>query len=48
VKRWLFNGAQDVMEVAGTRTLLIPWVAEVVKRVDLPKRRIDVAWEADW
>jgi 16S rRNA processing protein RimM len=48
VKSWLFNGAQDVMEVVGTRTLLIPWVPEVVRKVDLPKRQIDVAWESDW
>jgi 16S rRNA processing protein RimM len=49
VKRWLFNGAQDVMEVAGDGKLrLLPWIPEVVKRVDLLKKRIDVAWGADW
>jgi len=48
VKRWMFNGAQDVMEVAGDRTRLIPWTAEVVKRVDLGKRRIHIEWGADW
>ena len=48
VKRWMFNGAQDVMEVAGRRTLFVPWVAAVVKGVDLEKRQIHVEWGADW
>jgi 16S rRNA processing protein RimM len=49
VKRWVFNGAQDVMEVAGDgKVRLLPWVAEVVREVDLQKRQIHVAWGADW
>jgi len=49
VKRWMFNGAQDVMEVVGDgKVRLLPWVPEVVKKVDLLKKQIDVAWEADW
>ena len=49
VKRWTFNGAQDVMEVEGSgRQRLLPWIPEVVKKVDLLKKRIDVEWEADW
>ena len=48
VKRWMFNGAQDVMEVAGERTRLIPWTAEVVERVDLGTQRIHIRWGADW
>ena len=49
VKRWVFNGAQDVMEVAGDgRVRLLPWIAEVVRDVDLEKRQIRVAWGADW
>jgi 16S rRNA processing protein RimM len=48
VKRMFSNGAQDVMEVAGDRTRLLPWVAAVVKDVDLPNRRVKVEWEADW
>lgn len=49
VKRWLFNGAQDVMEVAGSgKTRLIPWIADVVRDVDLSKRQIRVEWGADW
>jgi ribosomal 30S subunit maturation factor RimM len=44
----VFNGAQDVMEVAGERTRLMPWIPSVVKRVDLQQRRIEVDWGADW
>ena len=45
VKQWTTNGAQDVMEVDGR---LIPWVAAIVKEVDLAARRIVVDWGADW
>jgi 16S rRNA processing protein RimM len=48
VKRWMFNGAQDVMEVAGEKTRLIPWTAEVVREVDLEQRRIHIEWGVDW
>jgi 16S rRNA processing protein RimM len=48
VTRTYSNGAHDVIEVTGDRTRLIPWVPAVVKEVDLPKRRIDVEWGADW
>jgi 16S rRNA processing protein RimM len=48
VKRWLFNGAQDVMEVTGKRALLVPWVASVVRTVDLEKKQIHIEWGADW
>ena len=48
VKRWLFNGAQDVMEVSGERTHFIPWVASVVRDVDLGRRRIHIEWQEDW
>ena len=49
VKRWTFNGAQDVMEVAGNgKVRLLPWVPEVVTSVDLAKRQIHVDWGADW
>lgn len=48
VTRSYWNGAQDVIEVGGERTRLIPWVAAVVKEVDLPRRQIRVEWEADW
>ena len=48
VKRLFTNGAQDVMELAGDRERLLPWVPTVVKSVDLQNRRIEVEWEADW
>lgn len=48
VRQWFSNGPQDVMEVAGEKTHLVPWVAAVVKRVDLEAKRIEVAWGADW
>ena len=48
VKRLFTNGAHDVMEVAGARTYLMPWVPSVVKEVDLPGGQITVAWGADW
>ena len=48
VKQWITNGAQDVMELAGERTRLIPWVPAIVKEVDLAARRVVVEWGADW
>jgi len=48
VKRFFTNGAQDVMEVAGERTHLIPWVSAIVKQVDLEGRSILVEWSAQW
>jgi 16S rRNA processing protein RimM len=48
VKQWITNGAQDVMEVAGERSRLIPWVATIVREVDLGAKRIVVDWGADW
>lgn len=48
VKKFFTNGAQDVMELAGDRTRLLPWVPTVVKQVDLAAGRIEVEWEADW
>jgi 16S rRNA processing protein RimM len=48
VRRWISNGPQDVMELAGDPVRLLPWVAGVVKKVDLEAGRIEVEWEADW
>jgi 16S rRNA processing protein RimM len=49
VKRWMYNGAQDVMEVAGKgRTRLLPWIPDVIKKVDLAKGQVEVDWGADW
>jgi 16S rRNA processing protein RimM len=48
VTRTYSNGAHDVIEVAGTRTHLIPWVPSVIKQVDLLKKRVEIEWGADW
>lgn len=48
LRQWLTNGPQDVMQLAGERERLLPWVPTVVTRVDLEAGRIEVAWEADW
>lgn len=48
VRQMSSNGAHDVMEVAGVRTRLLPWVPTVVRDVDLRKRRIEVEWQEDW
>lgn len=48
VKQMSSNGVHDVMEVAGERTRLLPFVPAYVKQVDLQKRRIDVEWGVDW
>ncbi len=48
VQHWFTNGPQDVMEVVGERTRLLPWVPTVVKQVDLEAKRIEVEWGADW
>ena len=48
VKQLFSNGAQDVVEVTGERTHLMPWIPSVVKQVDLPGGRITVEWGSDW
>jgi 16S rRNA processing protein RimM len=48
VQRMFTNGAQEVMEVIGDRTRLLPWVPAIVKKVDLEKKQIGVEWGADW
>jgi 16S rRNA processing protein RimM len=48
VKGLFSNGAHDVAELSGERPRLLPWVAAVVKNVDLAARRIEVDWGADW
>ncbi len=43
------NGAHDVMRVgAGGVERLVPFVAAVIRAVDLARRRIEVDWGADW
>lgn len=48
VKGMFSNGAHDVAELSGERPRLLPWVPVVVKKVDLPERRVEVEWGADW
>src|SRR5688572_29973044 len=48
VTRTFSSGAQDVIEVTGETIRLIPWVAAVVRNVDLLEKRIEVEWGADW
>jgi 16S rRNA processing protein RimM len=49
VSRWLSNGAQNLMELAGSsRARLIPWVGAIVKQVDLEAKRIVVDWSGEW
>ncbi|HEY5900665.1 MAG TPA: ribosome maturation factor RimM [Burkholderiales bacterium] len=48
IARLFSNGAQDVMELTGERTRLIPWVAAIVKHVDLAAGQVVVAWNAQW
>jgi 16S rRNA processing protein RimM len=43
------NGAHDLLRVAsGERERLLPFVAEVIRAVDLARRRIEVDWGVDW
>ena len=42
------NGAHEVIEVAGERIRLLPWVQGVIDTVDPGARRIVVDWETDW
>ena len=46
VRQWLTNGPQDVMEVAGDRVRLVPWVAAGGKAGGLEGGRIEGAWGA--
>lgn len=48
VSRMSSNGAHDVMEVAGDRTRLLPFVPAYVVSVDVQAKRIEVDWEPDW
>jgi ribosomal 30S subunit maturation factor RimM len=36
------------MEVTGDRTRLIPWIATVVRDVDLARRQVHIEWQEDW
>jgi 16S rRNA processing protein RimM len=48
VEKVFHNGAHDVIEVAGERKRLLPWVEGVIERVYPGARRIEVDWEPDW
>lgn len=53
VAELLATGANDVLVVRdgegkAMRERLLPFVAQVVSEVDVPKRLIRVDWEADW
>lgn len=48
VARMMETGANDVLVVEGERERLIPFISDVVKRVDLGSRVIVVDWEADY
>ncbi len=43
------TGANDVMVVRGERERLIPWDrGQVIKKIDLEKRQMDVDWDPDF
>lgn len=48
VARILETGANDVLVVAGERETLIPFIASVVRKVDLAGRVIEVDWGVDY
>lgn len=49
VKEMFSSGAQDVMTLSDAgRERMLPFVAAVVRNVDLDARRIEVDWGADW
>jgi 16S rRNA processing protein RimM len=48
VSRMSSNGAHDVMELAGDRIRLLPFVPAYVLKVDVQAKRIEVDWELDW
>lgn len=49
VTEMLENGAHDIMKVAaGEQQRLIPFVAPIVRAVDIGTGRIEVDWGTDW
>lgn len=49
VAEMLESGAHDIMRVvAGERERLIPFVAPIVRQVDIAAGRIEVDWGTDW
>ena len=48
IDQLLQAGAHDVLVVRGEREHLIPFVAQIVRNVDLPARIVQVDWEFDY
>lgn len=48
VKELLESGAHDVLVVSGERERLIPFVGQIVKKVDLTAKTLEVDWEVDY
>lgn len=48
VARMMETGANAVLVVEGDRERLIPFISDVVKRVDLESRSIIVDWDTDY
>jgi 16S rRNA processing protein RimM len=42
------NGAHDLLALDGKHGQILPWIPQVVKKVDLAARRIEVDWQPDW
>ena len=48
VTRLMETGANDVLVVQGERERLLPYIADVVRRVDLDQRRLVVDWDPEF
>lgn len=48
VKGLIETGANDVLKVVGDRERLLPYIDQVILKVDVKAGRIDVDWEADF
>jgi 16S rRNA processing protein RimM len=48
VTELMATGANDVLEVVGERKRLIPYINDVVKRVDIKARLIEVDWDKEF
>lgn len=48
IDRMVETGANDVMVVRGDRERWLPWIADVVREVDLVARRIEVDWDPEF
>lgn len=48
VSRLMETGANDVLVVQGERERLVPYIADVVRRVELDQRRLVVAWDPEF